>query len=79
MNNIRIPVKEVARIYGVSVPTIWRWTKTFPDFPKPNKIGSTTRWMLPEVQDHVLKILKNIQSVQNEIMVIWKEVWEIYL
>ena len=56
MNNIRIPVKEVARIYGVSVPTIWRWTKTFPDFPKPNKIGSTTRWMLPEVQDHVLKI-----------------------
>ena len=49
----RITVKEVARMYGVSVPTIWRWSKIDPNFPKAHKIVGTTRWMLSEVQDHI--------------------------
>ena len=49
----RITVKEVARMYGVSVPTIWRWLKVDPHFPKAHKIVGTTRWMLSEVQDHI--------------------------
>lgn len=49
----RITVKEVARMYGVSVPKIWRWSKIDPNFPKAPKIVGTTRWMLSEVQDHI--------------------------
>lgn len=49
----RIRVKAVARMYGVSVPTIWRWLKVDPHFPKAHKIVETTRWMLSEVQDHI--------------------------
>ena len=37
----RITVKEVARMYGVSVPTIWRWSKIDPDFPKALKKAIT--------------------------------------
>ena len=49
----RITVKAVARMYGVSVPTIWRWLKVDPHFQKAHKIVGTTRWMLSEVQDHI--------------------------
>ena len=49
----RITVKEVACIYGVSISTIWRWSKIDPNFPKAHKIVGTTRWMLSEVQDHI--------------------------
>ena len=34
----RITVKEVASMYGVSVPTIGRWLKVAPHFPKAHKM-----------------------------------------
>jgi len=49
----RITVKEVASLCGVSVPTIWRWLKTAPDFPQPHKIMGTTRWKLSEVESYI--------------------------
>jgi len=45
----------VAKRYGVSRPTIWRWAKTLQGFPQPARIsGGTTRWWLAELQafDH---------------------------
>jgi len=37
--------KQLAVRYGVSRPTIWRWTKTDPTFPKPLSLSpGCTRW-----------------------------------
>lgn len=45
--------QEVAGLLKVSKQTIWRWTKTFEDFPKPFKIGKgSTRWRLSEVLEY---------------------------
>jgi predicted DNA-binding transcriptional regulator AlpA len=35
-----LTVKDVARRFSVSVNTIWRWTSTRPEFPKPIKLGA---------------------------------------
>ena len=41
---------EVAKRYGVAIPTIYRWINTLPDFPKPRKIGpNTTRFLVAEL------------------------------
>jgi prophage regulatory protein len=38
-------VKRVARRYDVSPPTIWRWVREDPKFPKPVRIGKrSSRW-----------------------------------
>lgn len=43
-------VHEVARMCGVSVPTVWRWVRSRNDFPKPRKLGPrTTGWRASEV------------------------------
>lgn len=49
----QLNVTEVARILGVSVPTIWRWTKSG-QLPQPKKYGaSTTRWSGSEIAKHI--------------------------
>lgn len=43
--------KQVAERYGVTVPTVWRWHKSDPKFPRAIKLSSgTTRWNLSEVE-----------------------------
>jgi predicted DNA-binding transcriptional regulator AlpA len=40
-----LSVADVARHFSVSVPTIWRWAKQIPGFPKPVVLSpGTTRW-----------------------------------
>lgn len=48
-----LTVKEVAAHYAVSVPTIWRWTRTQGGtFPSPVRIAEgTTRWDLADLID----------------------------
>ena len=31
--------REAAYFLGVGIATIWRWTKSRPDFPRPYKLG----------------------------------------
>ena len=52
-NHLR--VGQVADIYGVSTPTIWRWLKEN-KIPKPTKIGGSTRWLSMEIEDHISKM-----------------------
>ena len=52
MKNITAFLKdtEVATRYGVSRPTIWRWTKNG-NFPKPVKLGAgSTRWRASDLE-----------------------------
>lgn len=52
MKNITAFLKdtEVAVRYGVSRPTIWRWTKNG-SFPKPVKLGAgSTRWRASDLE-----------------------------
>jgi predicted DNA-binding transcriptional regulator AlpA len=49
-------VRKVAERYDRSVPTVWRWAKEDPDFPKPHKIGRSTLWSLSELEDYERKM-----------------------
>ncbi|MFC0201475.1 helix-turn-helix transcriptional regulator [Paracoccus rhizosphaerae] len=43
--------KQVAERYGVARPTVWRWLKADPTFPKPVSLSSgCTRWKLDEIE-----------------------------
>ncbi|SBW14710.1 hypothetical protein BR10RB9215_C11548 [Brucella sp. 10RB9215] len=45
-----LSVRVVARRYGVSVATIWRWSKEDQSFPKPYILRQgTTRWRLSQL------------------------------
>lgn len=45
--------KQVAKHYGVSRATIWRWTKEVEDFPGPVLVGAgTTRWRLADIEEY---------------------------
>jgi prophage regulatory protein len=45
-------VKQVAKRWAVSVPTIWRWS-SLGIIPKPIALGpGTTRWQLEELEGH---------------------------
>ncbi|HSF91946.1 MAG TPA: helix-turn-helix domain-containing protein [Paracoccaceae bacterium] len=45
--------KDVAKRYGVSRPTIWRWVKNNAAFPKPKQLSpGTTRWKLSDLQTY---------------------------
>jgi excisionase family DNA binding protein len=49
-DNRNLTVREVAKIYGVSVATIWRWAREG-SIPKPKKYGiATTRWIGAELK-----------------------------
>jgi predicted DNA-binding transcriptional regulator AlpA len=54
-NHLR--VGQVAEIYGVSTPTIWRWLKEN-RIPKAIKIADSTRWLSKEVIDYMLSLHK---------------------
>lgn len=43
--------KQVAERYGVTRPTVWRWLKSDPAFPKPISLSpGCTRWKLDEIE-----------------------------
>lgn len=45
-----IRVKRVAEILGVSAPTVWRWSKENPSFPKRrNPSPRVTLWVEDEI------------------------------
>lgn len=45
-----LSVREVAKRYSVSVPTIWRWAKDCSQFPNAIPLNSgTTRWRLSDL------------------------------
>ena len=54
-------VGQVANVYGVSIPTIWRWLKEN-RIPKPTKICGSTRWPL---NTHKILILFNKLVVEK--------------
>jgi prophage regulatory protein len=41
--------KDVARRYGVTKQTIWRWQKNNSNFPKPRRQYGSARWRLSEL------------------------------
>lgn len=43
--------KDVAQRYGVSRPSIWRWVKSDPSFPKPvNLTPGCARWRMEDLE-----------------------------
>lgn len=43
--------KQIAERYGVTRPTVWRWLKADPTFPKPISLSpGCTRWSLQEIE-----------------------------
>lgn len=49
--SIRIRVRDVAAILGISKTTVWLWAKTKPAFPAPRRDGARcTYWLRSEVE-----------------------------
>jgi len=49
--SIFLTVEQVAKRYGVSKDSIWRWRREG-EFPRPVKIGGkTTRWRLRDLEE----------------------------
>lgn len=49
--SIYIPDIQVAKQFGVSRATIWRWAAKDPSFPKPVKLSpGCSRWKIEDVQ-----------------------------
>ncbi len=45
---------EVAEYFGVTKQSIWRWTSTLPDFPKPVMVSPhTPRWLASDLEAYV--------------------------
>jgi len=44
-----LTVREVSEIVGFKISTIYKFIKT-KDFPKPMKIGKSSRWKLTDIQ-----------------------------
>ena len=64
MNNITAFLRdtEAAVRYGVSRPTIWRWTRNG-KFPKPVKLGAgSTRWRSSDLEAWEQSQIENIAS-----------------
>ncbi len=50
-------VADVADFFAVSVPTIWRWNRNNPVFPKGHELSpGTTRWYRVEIEEYCLKV-----------------------
>lgn len=48
--DVCLRVRDVARMLGVSVATVWRWSRNRADFPRPRKLGErTTVWSMSEL------------------------------
>lgn len=49
----RLTIAEVARVVGVSRPTVWRWVKEG-KLPQPHKLGmNCTRWNGQEIAEAI--------------------------
>jgi predicted DNA-binding transcriptional regulator AlpA len=44
---VRLPV--VAALFGVSAPTVWRWSRNG-TIPSPIKVGGTTSWSVADLR-----------------------------
>lgn len=44
-----VDVRTVAGLFGISVPTVWRHTRSG-KLPAPRKIGASTRWNVAELR-----------------------------
>ena len=51
-------IGQVANVYGVSIPTIWKWLKE-DRIPKPNKIGGSTIWLNNEIENIIKSFNKD--------------------
>lgn len=50
-------VGDVAAFFAVSVPTIWRWNRNNPEFPKGHELSpGTTRWCREEIEEYCQKL-----------------------
>jgi len=45
---VRLPI--VAALYGVSAPTVWRWSKAGGPLPAPIKRGGVTAWRVGDLR-----------------------------
>ena len=52
-----VSIQDVAKRLDVSVRSVWRLTGGNPDFPKPIKIGRSTRFVLAEVDSYVESLM----------------------
>jgi predicted DNA-binding transcriptional regulator AlpA len=57
-----LTINEVASMFSVSRVTIWRWAKEIEDFPKPIKIGGSTRWRERDIE----RYLSNAAGAQKD-------------
>lgn len=47
-----LPVKMVAERYGVSIETVWRWSRADKGFPRPISLSpGCTRWRLSDLEN----------------------------
>ena len=43
--------RQVAALFGVARPTIWRWARAYSEFPQSVEVTpGTTRWLLSELE-----------------------------
>lgn len=47
--------RQTAEKCGIALPTLWRWAKDDPDFPKPVKIVGITGWVESELNAYLEK------------------------
>jgi predicted DNA-binding transcriptional regulator AlpA len=48
-DSAHVDVRTVAGLFGISVPTVWRHTRSG-KLPTPRKIGASTRWNVAELR-----------------------------
>jgi len=49
-HSIYLSVGAVAKRLNISVPTVWRWSRERPEFPRPRKFGArVSRWLLEDL------------------------------
>ena len=54
--NLYLTVGQVAKRFGISTDTVWRWTRDG-EFPKPWRMGpNTTGWKLSYILDYQAKL-----------------------
>lgn len=57
-DSLYLSVEQLARRFGMSKDTIWRWKRNHSqDFPRPVKLcGNTTRWRLADIEEWESKL-----------------------
>ena len=49
-DTLYLSVDQVAQRFNVSKDSIWRWKRNG-EFPRPFKLGGSTRWRLSDIED----------------------------